>query len=96
MASDRKLAGDIKVTGMDQKSMYNWMANVTDLLNEVQTDHATLLTDIAAIRTGLVGVTAKLDADAGVTDTNYAATHDPAAISTASLSNSTAITLNKG
>jgi Skp family chaperone for outer membrane proteins len=36
--------------------------------------------DLAAIRTGLTGVTAKLDADAGVTDTNYAALHDPAAL----------------
>ncbi len=38
--------------------------------------------DVAALRASLVGITAKLDADAGVTDTDYAATHDPAAMKT--------------
>lgn len=41
---------------------------------------ADMATDIAAIRTALVAVLAKLDADAGVTDTNYAATLTPAAL----------------
>lgn len=36
-------------------------------------------TDIAALRGAIVALTAKLDADAGVTDTNYAATIDPPA-----------------
>ncbi|MDP3939166.1 MAG: hypothetical protein Q8R92_13660 [Deltaproteobacteria bacterium] len=40
MASNRPLPGDLTVTGMDQASMYAWMANVTDLVNELQTDHA--------------------------------------------------------
>lgn len=35
--------------------------------------------DLAAVRASIVGITAKLDADAGVTDTDYAATLDPAA-----------------
>jgi hypothetical protein len=39
MASNRPLEGDLTVTGMDQASQYAWMANVTDLINEVQTDH---------------------------------------------------------
>lgn len=39
-----------------------------------------MLADITALRTAIVGITAKLDADAGVTDTNYAATLDPAAL----------------
>ncbi len=39
-----------------------------------------LIADVTAIRTGLVGVTAQLDADGGVTDTDYAADNDPAAI----------------
>lgn len=43
-----------------------------------------LLTDVTAIRTAVVGITAKLDADAGVTDTNYASTLDPAALTTTS------------
>lgn len=39
MASNRPLPGDLTVTGMDQASEWAWMANVTDLINEVQTDH---------------------------------------------------------
>ena len=46
MASNRPLQGDITVTGTDQASMYAWMANVTDLLNEIQADHATNKTTI--------------------------------------------------
>ena len=38
--------------------------------------------DLAALRTSVTGITAKLDADAGVTDTNYAALHNPAALKT--------------
>lgn len=38
--------------------------------------------DLTAIRTAFVGLTAKLDADAGVTDTDYASTLDPAALLT--------------
>ena len=38
--------------------------------------------DFAALRAAFVALTAKLDADAGVTDTNYAATLDPAAMKT--------------
>ena len=45
---------------------------------------AALLADITALRTALLAVTAKLDADAGVTDTNYAATCNPAALTTVS------------
>lgn len=41
-----------------------------------------IVTDITAIRTSFVGVTAKLDADAGITDVNYASTWDPAAMGT--------------
>lgn len=66
---------------------------IRTLANELRTDHATLKTltdelivdgdasvvDVAALRTAIVGITAKLDADAGVTDTDYAATWDPAA-----------------
>lgn len=37
-------------------------------------------TDIAAQRTAILAITAKLDADGGVTDTNYAATCNPAAL----------------
>lgn len=46
-----------------------------DLLLSIQTD-------LAALRAAVVAITAKLDADAGVTDTNYAATCNPAALNT--------------
>ena len=38
------------------------------------------LADITAVRASIIGITAQLDADAGVTDTDYAANHDPAAL----------------
>jgi hypothetical protein len=38
--------------------------------------------DLAALRAAIVAITAKLDADGGVTDTNYAATTNPAALRT--------------
>lgn len=47
------------------------------VLNAVQTD-------LAALRAAVVAITAKLDADGGVTDTNYAATCNPAALETTS------------
>ena len=36
--------------------------------------------DLAALRAAVVAITAKLDADGGVTDTNYASTCNPAAL----------------
>lgn len=36
--------------------------------------------DLAALRAALVALTAKLDADAGVTDTNYGALCNPPAL----------------
>lgn len=41
-----------------------------------------VLADLTALRTAITGITAKLDADGGVTDTNYAATKNPAALTT--------------
>jgi len=90
------LETDIKVNGMSQIDLVKYLQNVRDLVNELQTDHATLLADVTAIRTAVTGITAQLDADAGVTDTDYASSNDPAALTTASLTNTTALTLNKG
>ena len=39
-----------------------------------------ILADLTALRTSITGITAKLDLDAGVTDTNYAALNNPAAL----------------
>lgn len=41
-----------------------------------------MLTDLTALRAAIVAITAKLDSDGGVTDTNYASTCDPAALET--------------
>jgi hypothetical protein len=38
--------------------------------------------DLTVLRAAVVAITAKLDADGGVTDTNYAATCNPAALQT--------------
>jgi len=57
---------------VDNRSRY---ADTVAILNS-------LLTDITNIRAAVTAITAKLDADAGVTDTNYAATCDPAALNT--------------
>lgn len=62
-------------------------------MDEVKTDLNAAVTDIAALRAAVVAITAKLDADGGVTDTNYAATCDPAAQTSTSVSASPAGTL---
>jgi Skp family chaperone for outer membrane proteins len=36
--------------------------------------------DLAALRTSILAITAQLDADGGITDTDYAANNDPAAL----------------
>lgn len=45
------------------------------LMNEI-------VDDLTALRSAITGITAKLDADAGVTDTDFASTQDPAALKT--------------
>jgi hypothetical protein len=50
----------------------------------LRTQYNALRADVTAIRTALVAITAKLDADGGVTDTDYNAS-DPAAITSADL-----------
>lgn len=51
---------------------------------------AAVVADLAALRVSIVAITAKLDLDAGVTDTNYAATTNPAAM-TATASTATVV-----
>lgn len=43
---------------------------------------ADLVDDLTAVRASVIGIAAKLDADGGVTDTDYAATWTPAALKT--------------
>lgn len=65
------------------KQRTNAMANHRDgeQMRHVLTN---ILADITAIRASILLITAKLDADAGVTDTNYASTTNPAALTTLS------------
>lgn len=91
MASDRPLPSDLTVTGMDQKSLYQWLANVTDLLNEIQTDHATFRTVVNANTTA---VNAIITAAGTASPTAaIAAVSSVASAAPAALTNSTAITL---
>lgn len=92
MASNRPLHGDLTITGMDQASMYQWMANVTDLLNEIQADHATLVALVTANKTAINAIIAAATDDAA---TNIAAVTVVSAAAPAALSNSTALTLNR-
>lgn len=41
-----------------------------------------VLVDLTALRAAIVAITAQLDADTGVADTDYAASCDPAALTT--------------
>lgn len=112
------LDADIKADGINQGDLVKLLQNIVDVVNELQADHATFKTltdelntdgdavfaDLTALRNSIVGITAKLDADAGVTDTNYAATQNPAALTAtaiaaanpATLTNSTALKLTAG
>lgn len=112
------LQSDLQLNGVTQGDLVRFLQNNRDVVNELQTDHATfktvvdelktdytaLLADVTEIRTKLIATHAKLDADAGVTDINYAATNNPAALTAtaiaasapATLTNSTALTLAKG
>jgi hypothetical protein len=44
-----------------------------------------LVADVAALRASIVGITAQLDGDAGVSETTYASGNDPAAQTSANL-----------
>lgn len=53
------LQQDVKADGMNQGDLYAVISNLVDAVTALTTDHNTMAT--------------KLNADAGVTDTNYAA-----------------------
>lgn len=64
------------------KQTTNVLANSTDGI-ELARLLGAMQTDLTNIRTSFTTLTAKLDADAGVTDANYAALCNPAALETA-------------
>lgn len=63
------------------------------IIDELKTDYTALLADVTAIRNAVLAITAKLDADGGVTDTNYASTTNPAALTATAIAASSAATL---
>ena len=66
---------------------------IKTLLDELEVDADACNADIIAWRAAIVGITAKLDADAGITDTNYAATWDPAATTSTTIAAAAVATL---
>lgn len=83
---------DITENGMNQADLVKWMKNVNLIVNELQADHATLIAC-------LDDICDKLDADGGVTDTDYGAKHGDGGSVTplpATLTNSTALKLTGG
>lgn len=70
----------------DIKEIYTKVtAGRADIVDH-RTKHAALAADVLEIHTKLKAVNAKLDLDAGVTDTNYAATLNPADLTVTALS----------
>ena len=112
------LSQEITENGLSQGDLVKLLNNIILVVNELQADHATFKTmtdelnvdgdavfvDLTAIRAAIVGITAKLDNDGGITDTNYAATWDPnaltataiAAADPATLTNITALKTTAG
>jgi len=52
---------------------------VKRVLRDMALDIKALVADAAALRASIVAITAKMDADAGITDVNYASTTNPVA-----------------
>lgn len=86
------LDASITPTGINQGDLYKLLSNIVDLLNELQTDQATMTAAVDGSYT-------KLDADittGGATETDYEAVHGlsgSGAALPAALTNSTALTL---
>jgi len=83
------LQHDVNEQGYWDADLVKVLQNLRDVVNELQTD-------IGTVTAAVDGIVAKLDGDAGITDTNYEAVHGlggSGAALPAALTNSTAITL---
>lgn len=60
------------------------MADISNLTDDagLQSVLEGIVDDLTAIRNAVTGLTAKLDADTGIEDTDYASTLNPAALTT--------------
>lgn len=79
------LKSDLKAGGLNQDDLVAFLENIRDAVNELQTQHTALRADVTAIRTSVTDITAQLDADGGVTGTDFAANNDPAALTSTAL-----------
>lgn len=66
--------------GNNHALMVSIQADLAALRATIVAGYTKLNTDIAAQRTAIVAVNAKLDLDSGVTGTDFASLHDPAAL----------------
>lgn len=89
------LKSSITENGVSQGDLVRFLENVVTLVNELKTDYTALRADVTAIRTAVTGITAQLDADDGVTDTDYAASNDPDALTSTAVTASD-LTLSEG
>lgn len=89
MAVKRK----ISTNSIHQADLVLFLTDIVTLVNELRTDYAALLADVTEIRTKLIATHTKLDADAGVTDVNYASTNNPAALTATAIA-AAALSLN--
>jgi hypothetical protein len=67
------LKKDITATGINQEELYTFLANVVAAVNELQTQVTALIADNANRIANHNTLRTKLNADAGVTDVDYAA-----------------------
>lgn len=89
------LQSNITETGVNQGDLVRFMKNTRDAVNEMNTDADAAFADLTALRNAVLAITAKLDLDAGVTDTNYAAACNPAALTATAIA-APALKLTKG
>lgn len=69
----------ITPSGMDQGNLVRLLTLLTAAVDELRTQSTSGNTAVAELQTNFAALNAKLDADAGVTDVNYASTLDPVA-----------------
>lgn len=88
----KKLLSNITENGVSQGDLVKFLNNVVDVVNELQADHAAFITLTTANKTAINAVIT-----AAATDLPAVAAVTPvSAAAVSALTNSTALTLNKG
>lgn len=89
----KTLLSNITENGLNQGDLVKFLNNVVDVVNELQADHATFITLTSANKTAINAVITAATSDSA---TNIAAVTPVSASAVSTLTNSTALTLNKG